>query len=357
MRRQWRCITACFLSILSLTSGLGYTAEISIIAVGDITIGSRLTPIIERHGIDSLFAGTTDLIKSADVGLTTLNTSISDRGEPQRGVSHPFRASPALARGIANAGFEVVSLATPHIMDFGAKGLVDTIRLLNWYQVKTAGAGQTPEVRDAPAWLNVKTAKIAFLAYSHGDAFGTEPADMIAHTAYSKMTQAVESAKQDADLVVVSIHWGKKRNTQTVSKRQRFFAHGLIDAGADLVLCQRLQTWQGIEIYKGKPVIYSLGDFIYDTYDKQYSKVVIPKITFDSRVLKSIELTPIWVDNPEVKYQPQILSGDDAREALVNYQRLCSEFNTTVSIKNDRGWIEPKIAEKVKVPIDPQELF
>ena len=341
MHHQLGCIVVCLLSVISLTVRSGYTVEISVVTVGDITVGSSLTPIIDRNDIEILFAGTVHLIKSADIAVTTLNTSISDRGEPQHGVTHPLRAVPSLARGIANAGFTAVSLSTPHIMDFGAEALEDTIVLLNWYQVKTAGAGLTPGTIYEPAWLNVKTTQIAFLAYAYGDQFGSDCDNSVARAVYSDIMQSVKSVARRAGLVVVSIHWGKARHTQAVSKRQRFFAHGLIDVGADLVLCQRLHTLQGIEIYKGKPVVYSLADFIYETYDKQYSQVVIPKVTFANRVLKSIELTPIWVDNPDAKYQPQVLSGDDAQEALLHYQQLCAELNTQVVIDGDLGLIEP----------------
>ncbi len=346
------CTTICLLFVITLMTGTVSGQEISIVAVGDITIGSGLTPIIEKYGVDALFAGTRELLQSADIATATLDTNISDRGEPRYGVEHPFRAVPALSRGIANAGFKVVSLATPHIMDFGAEALEDTITLLDWYQVKTAGARLTPETASEPAWVDIKTARVAFLAYAHGEAFAGDSDDTISHAVYSEMIEAVKRVAQEADLIVVSIYWGKARDTQAVSERQRFFARGLIDAGADVVLCQRLHTLQGLELYKGKPVIYSLADFIYETYDKQYSKVVAPKVTFADRALKSIELIPLWVDNPAAKYQPQVLSGEGAQEALVNYQKLCAELGTQVTIKNDRGWIKPE-----KLPIAPKELF
>ena len=341
MLYQLRCVVVSILFAIGFATGVVEAEEISIIVVGDITIGSGLTPIIEKHDIDVLFAGTRELIQSADIATTTVNTSISDRGEPRYGVEHPFRAMPATARGIANAGFKVVSLATPHVMDFGAEALEDTINLLNWYQVKTVGAGLTLDVVRKPAWIDVKSTKVAFLAYYHGNQFSRDDNNIVAHAVYSETIQAVKRVAQSADLVVVSIHWGKMRRTQVVSERQRFFAHGLIDAGADLLLCQRLHTLQGIEIYEGKPIIYSLADFIYEAYDKQYAKVVLPKVAFINRGLKSIELTPIWVDNPDAKYQPQVLSGDDAQEALVNYRQLCAKLNTQVTIEGDRGWIKP----------------
>ena len=123
-----------------------------------------------------------------------------------------------------------------------------------------------------------------------------------------------------------------------------------------MVLCQQLHTFGGIELYQGKPIVYSLSDFIYDTYDKQHSHIVIPKATFESRLLKSIELIPILTDpaktpvrpekptetatTPDIGKQfPSVLTGEAAVETLQDYQRRCAELGTEVFIEGERGWI------------------
>ncbi len=363
------------LCLVFLATGWVKAEEISIIAVGDITIGIGLTPIIEKDEGVALFAGTTELIQSADIATAPVNMPISDRGEPRYGAEHTYRAHRSIARRLANTGFDVVSLATPHITDFGSEAIWDTIDLLNWYHVKTVGAAVPPPARpneepagaeatDAargtdkavespetapnlpkagPAWIRVKSAQVAFLGYYRTNPFTSDHINPVALTVYSEMIQKAKAVAQKADLLVVWIHWGKSRQTQAVGDRERYYARGLIDAGADIVLCQRLHTLQGTEIHNGKPIIYSLADFIYENYDKQYSKVVVPKVTFADGVLKSVELTPIWVDNPELKYQPQVLSGEAAQEALINYQKLCAELETPMTIEAERGWIRPDV--------------
>ena len=123
-----------------------------------------------------------------------------------------------------------------------------------------------------------------------------------------------------------------------------------------MVLCQQMHTFGGIELYQGKPIVYSLTDFIYDTYDKQHSHIVIPKATFGSGVLKSIELIPILTDSPKtpvrpgkptetpatsenMKQFPSILTGEPAIKTLQDYQRRCAKLNTEVIIEGERGWI------------------
>ena len=339
------------------------SGEISVLVVGDITISSRMTPLIESKGAGVFFQGTTDLIQSADVATASLNASISERGEPRYGIEHPFRAAPGLGRAIANAGFDAVSLATPHIMDFGFEALEDTITELEWYDVKPIGAGTSVETAKQPVWVPVKlseteTAQVALLAYYRVNEFARYTEDPLAYAVYSEMTNAVEQTQTKAALVVVWLHWGgRSRSMDEAIGRQRIFAHTLIDAGADMVVCQQLHTYGGIELYQGKPIVYSLSDFIYDAYDKQHSHIVIPKATFDAEeTLKSIELIPILTDppktpvrpgkpketaaTPEVANQfPSLLTGKAAVNTLQDYQRRCAELETEVFIKGERGWI------------------
>lgn len=339
------------------------SGEISVLVVGDITIGSRMTPLIESKGAGVFFQGTTDLIRSADVATASLNTSISERGEPRYGIEHPFRAAPGLGRAIANAGFDAVSLATPHAMDFGFQALEDTITELEWYDVKPIGAGTNAKMAKLPSWVPVqlgetKTGQVALLAYYRVNEFTRYTADPLAYAVYSEMINAVNQARTKAALVVVWLHWGgRSLEADEAIGRQRIFAHGLIDAGADMVLCQQLHTFGGIELYQGKPIVYSLSDFIYDAYDKQHSHIVIPKATFNAKVLKSIELIPILTDPPKTAVRPgkptetsatpeienrfpSILTGKTAIDTLQDYQRRCAELETEVFIENERGWIQ-----------------
>ncbi|MXV82214.1 CapA family protein [Candidatus Poribacteria bacterium] len=347
--------------------------EISVLVVGDITISSRMTALTESKGAGVFFQGTADLIQSADVATASLNASISERGEPRYGIEHPFRAAPGLGRAIANAGFDAVSLATPHIMDFGFEALADTITELEWYDVKPIGAGTSVETAKRPAWVSVKrgqteTAQVALLAYYRVNEFARYTEDPLAYAVYSEMTNAVERIRTKAALVVVWLHWGSRSgSTDAAIGRQRIFAHALINAGADMVVCQQLHTFGGIELYQDKPIVYSLSDFIYDAYDKQHSHIVIPKATFDAKTLKSIELIPILTDPPKTAVRPgkpkesrdevtlkkhpsknplqvanqfpSVLTGKAAIDTLQNYQRRCAELKTEVFIEGERGWI------------------
>lgn len=336
--------------------------EISVLAVGDITVSSRMTPLIEREGAGLFFQGTAALIQSADVATASLNTSISERGEPRYGIENPFRSAPGLGRAIANAGFDVVSLATPHAMDFGFEALEDTVAELEWYNVKPIGAGANTETAKLPAYVPVTvgtgSAQVGLLGYYRVNEFTRYTEDPLAYAVYSEMVAAVKQTRSKAALVIVWLHWGSQgRSDDDAIGRQRIFAHALIDAGADMVLCQQMHTFGGIELYRDKPIVYSLSDFIYDTYDKQHSHIVIPKATFESGMLKSIELIPILTDPPKTSVRPEkptetpaiseigadrfpsILTGERGIKTLRDYQQRCAKLETEVIIEGERGWI------------------
>ena len=357
------CIVLLGTSLVELpASETTSVGEISVLAVGDITVSARMTPLIESEGAGVFFQGTAALIQSADVATASLNTSISERGEPRYGIEKPFRSAPGLGRALGNAGFDAVSLATPHIMDFGLEALEDTITELEWYNVKPIGAALDAETAKLPTWVPVKfkesePAQVALLAYYRVNEFTRYTEDPLAYAVYSEMTTAVEQAKTEAKLVIVWLHWGSEvESVDDAIGRQRIFAQALIDAGADMVLCQQLHTFGGIALYQGRPIVYSLSDFIYDTYDKQHSHIVIPKATFESRLLKSIELIPILTDPPKTpvrpgkppetsttpdieKQFPSVLTGEAAVKTLQDYQQRCAELGTEVFIEGERGWI------------------
>ena len=346
---SYRNLSLQYLAMLWLIVALPPVAaeEITVLAVGDITIGTRLTHLIETEGARVFFQGTAKLIQSADIATASLNTSISERGEPRYGIEHPFRAAPGLGRALANAGFDAVTLATPHSMDFGVEALHDSLAELKAFNVKPLGAGLTAAAARQPAWVTVKGTEkqVALLGYYRQSDFAQYTEDPVAYAVYSDMVNAVKQARHKAALVIVWLHWGTaasdEAQRETARGRQQLFAQMLIDAGADMVLCQQLHTLGGMEIYRGKPIVYSLADFLYDAYAKQHARIVIPKATFVNSTLVSIELIPIATETPDTPYQPQLLHGAAAVETLQDYQQQCEKFNTEVTLEGERGWIRP----------------
>ena len=139
--RRFAPLLLYFLLCILLSSG-ALCEEISVAVTGDMMFGPDIGRIVDREGSLAPFSDTVDILRDADFTFGFLEGGISTRGEPIEDKEHTFRSKPSAARGLANAGFDVVSLATPHIMDYGEPGLLDTLEFLSWYGIKYAGAGK-----------------------------------------------------------------------------------------------------------------------------------------------------------------------------------------------------------------------
>ena len=245
---MFRAIISCVL-LFTILSGGAQSQEISVVVVGDMMFGSDVSRIMDREGSLAPFSGVVQLLKDADITFGILEGGIGTRGEGLQDKEHTFRSKPSAARGLANAGFDVVSLANPHIMDYGEEGLLDTLEFLSWYNVKPVGGGGDLESAKKPVIFTVKGVKVAFLAYYKGDqydpVFAKEDKPGPAFPVYGELEKDVAAAKKQSDFVIVSIHWGirpegSKENVLT--SRQKLYAQKLIDSGADVVLGQWLRT-------------------------------------------------------------------------------------------------------------------
>jgi len=348
-----RVIISCVLLFTILPSG-AQSQEISVVVVGDIMFGSDVSRIMDREGSLAPFSGVVQLLKNADVTFGILEGGIGTRGEPLPDKEHTFRSKPSAARGLANAGFDVVSLANPHIMDYGEEGFLDTLEFLSWYSVKPVGGGVNLESAKKPVIFTVKGVKVAFLAYYKGNqydpAFAKEDKPGPVFPVYGELEKDVAAAKEQSDFVIVSIHWGipSEGNKESVlTSRQKLYAQKLIDSGADVVLGQWLHTLQGIEIYKGKPIVHSLGDFIYGTYAKKLPIGFILKFVFSSETLLRIEITPLSTSNTRTRsYFPVALRDKAAQDAMGTLSKLSKELGTNIKINGDIGIIDLAMNDK-----------
>ncbi len=329
-----RSLTVLTLIVISYACTFAHadTQPFSVSLVGEIIVGQGLEPVIEQRGPRVLFEGIQELLHQTDLAAGTLGASLGSAGERRSGVEHAFRAPAALARGLAYSGIRHVSLASPHIMDYGPESLDETLRLLEWYGVSGFGAGLTIKQARQPLIEEIRREgkqkdkiRIGLVAYYHGGQFSNSYADDsspgVVPAAWSVLEKDIPAAAAEVDLLIVFIHWGVDPQ-QTVSSRQQLFAHRLVELGADVVAGYRSHIWQGMEFYQGKPIFYSLSDLFFDTYSRQYSRTVIPQLFYEGHQLRRVRLTPVWLEPSETPYQPIVLTGEEANQTLQEYQRL-----------------------------------
>lgn len=240
----------------------------TLLFVGDLMLARGVEFYTEREGSGDFrfpFARASSTLRSADFTVGNLEHPISDRGRDQ-GSRYSLRAKPEAARALAEAGFDVVSLANNHIWDWGADALADTIAHLDAVGIRHVGAGMDEAEANRPLVVEVKGQSVAFLAwtnlYPEGlEARGANPG--VSRFRDTEATQQIRALASQYDLVVVLFHWGDEYQTRSSQAQQRI-AQALINAGADLVIGHHPHVAQEIEQIGEGWVFYSLGNFVFD---------------------------------------------------------------------------------------------
>ncbi len=259
-------------------------------AVGDVRVF--------RDQPETLLAQVRDKIAEADIAFCQSESTYSDKGS--MGSSGLRGASPNDPRGypaLAEAGFDVISMASNHTMDWGRDALLDTVERMRRDGMHPIGAGEDLAAARRPAIVEHDGTRIAFLAYCSvapksyyavpGRA-GIAPMRAITHyepleedqpgTPAEIMTWPLErdlvgveedvaQAREHADIVAVSMHWGVHFIPAVIADYQPTVAYRAIDAGADIIIGHHPHILKAIEVYKGKVIFYSLGNFALDTND------------------------------------------------------------------------------------------
>ena len=315
-------------------------APLRLAAVGDIMLGGSATPEMVRQGYDYPFEATRHLLQQADIVFGNLEGPLTDGGVPVADKTYVFRSPPAkVAPALAAAGFRVLSLANNHALDYGPEGLFHTIAALEQAGIAPVGAGADLEQSRRAVILQTRQGRLAFLAYSltFPKAFWAGPARP--GTAFGHEThvrQDVARAKGEADMVVVSFHWGREATTE-LRDYQVALGRAAIEAGAGVVLGHHPHVLQAVERYRDGVILYSLGNFAFGSYSRRATRSVIAQLEFRQARLRRLTLIPLDVNNVEVVFQPRPLEGEAAREVIAHLDRLSRARGTPIAYEDGTG--------------------
>jgi poly-gamma-glutamate synthesis protein (capsule biosynthesis protein) len=256
-----------------------------------------------------------DLISSADLALANMEESAPNRFTFHRHGT-VFTGDPALLAGIARAGIDVASVASTHIGDGGRIGILQTIASLKKYGIVPFGAGPNLAAARQPAVFEMGGVKVAILGYDgissrYYGATPTTTGDAPLKGGFIK-TDVAAARAAGAQVVIVFPHWGIEY-TFGPSPLQRRLGRLAIDAGADMVIGNHPHWVQSVEIYKGKPIWYSLGNF---TFDQSWSEPTLEGVSLEL-TFRGGTLVQAWM-NPHIlvnAVQPNLLdiAGDGQR--------------------------------------------
>ncbi len=274
---------------------------VKIILAGDIMLDRGVEYMIKKYATTTENALTfpflkiADYLKTADIVSANLEGPISDKGE-KVGSIYSFRADPSAVEGLKYAGINLVSVANNHAFDYGRLALKDTMTRLAENGISYAGAGFSREEAYSPAIKEVQGIKIGFLSYTDLGAESWKATENNSGIAWvnrdnlDETKEGIKSAKEKVDILIVSLHSGEEYQ-KTPNQFQIDFSRMAIDAGADLVASHHPHVTQGNEIYQGKHIFYSLGNFIFDqSFSEDTMKGQVVEVTIQNKEINKTEL-------------------------------------------------------------------
>ena len=245
---------------------------------GDICLADNYIPMqyLESIGSDDISDGIDpryiEIMQGMDQMWINNEFVYSRRGEPLPGKAWTFCGDPDNVSYLKDLGVDIVGLANNHTFDFGEVSFLDTLETLEKAKIPYVGAGRNIKQAASPVYLETDGVKIAYVAASRAEiaiytleASKTEPGILWCYD-YTRFLESIREAAENADFVIALPHWGVEHST-VLEEEQIYGAHACIDAGADAVIGAHPHILQGIEYYKGKPILYSLGNFWFDAYD------------------------------------------------------------------------------------------
>ena len=214
-----------------------------------------------------------NLMKSADIFMLNNEYTYTLRGKPLPGKQWVFRARPERVENLHKMGVDLVGIANNHIYDWGEESFVDTLETLTNAGVKFVGAGNNIEEAMRAEIFEIGGRKFSFVCCTSIEKNArfsknaTENSGGVLNftTDPEKTIEAVENAKAKSDYCFVFVHWGNEK-TSVINEEQKTWGRKLIDAGADAVIGNHAHVLQGFEFYRNKPILYSLGNFWFNSF-------------------------------------------------------------------------------------------
>jgi len=320
---------------------------------GDVMLGRLVDQYVIRNqsiGPDKIWSDVLPLLLKADRRLINLECVISSRGrewQPGSKAFH-FRAHPRAIDFLRAAKIDCVTLANNHVLDYGTDALLECLALLDRAGIKRSGAGASLAEALAPAVLDLPQFRLGILSLTDNEPEweAGEKKPGVHYIAYdakglvepyrSRFAQHLKQVRRQADLVMVSAHVGPNWGPPSVA--MRMLAHQIIDLGADLYWGHSNHTAQGIEIYKGKAILYSTGDFI-DDYavdsGERNDLSFLFILELERGCIARIVLHPVCIED----FYVRLAKDQEIAFLQRTMQAKCATFGTAVEFHDRMGTI------------------
>ncbi len=266
---------------------------VTLLFAGDIMLSRHIETIMKKKNNQGYYARyVKEFMRSADLTIANFENPFRGTKDVKKGEM-VFGADPKSIKTLTELGVDVVSLANNHMLDQTGGGITRTIDTLSTLSIDGVGAGHTYNDAHEAVIKEIKGVKIAFLAYTpflpqYIKKKSSQPS--VADMNEKEIIRDIKRAKKVADIVITMFHWGDEYKA-THNKKQETIAHAAIDAGASLVIGHHPHVIQDIQTYKDAPIIYSLGNFIFDqNFSKDTKRGLVAEININQD--KTISVIP-----------------------------------------------------------------
>lgn len=321
---------------------------IRISAVGDIMLGRYVATLI-KDNFDDPFNEVKEYFEDSDIKFGNLECVLSDTDlQNIKGKAKNFclKGPSDMVNVLKTIGFNILSVANNHIYDYGSDGLADTIHNLSENGIEFIGAGENLEEARRLKIIDVNEVRIGFLGYTDLAYVNFSDKNQIPAASDVKsgvaplnkeyIIEDINNAQGECDLLFVSLHWSDEY-THIPKNSQVELAHELIDAGVDGILGHHAHNLQGVEIYKNKPIIYNMGNFIFDQNDNLNKDSAIFNLTFTDGIFTALEIIPCRIEG---KKKVVLAKDSDCQRILEHINKFSQIFDTKFVEKDSKLFIE-----------------
>lgn len=313
--------------------------EVALYAVGDVMMGGEFPEYMTNNCVDyqHIFGNIEELFANSNIVFCNLECSLFKSG-PKRSENWIVYSPPESILALKRIKCDIVSLGNNHIMDYGEKGLIDSKEFLEINDIKTIGAGKNVEEASTGVIIEKEGIKLGFISYLSDEypnsTIATENSPgCVSYKDYNKIKQDIDHIKEKADIVCVSIHWGKEF-FEYPSTEQIKIAHQIIDFGCNIIIGHHPHVVQGVEEYNNGIIAYSLGNFFFPDLDLGPSVIrkwseeskhsFILECTFSDRKIKNFKIIPCTVNN-----EFQLIENKEQK-----YYEKLNKLSTDLKCKN-----------------------
>lgn len=305
----------------------------SLVAVGDIMLDRGVARAIARNGWTSILACVRDRLRRADATFGNLESPLSTRGahSPKDCV---FRAHPSTVKILIDGGFDIVSVANNHTMNSGRQTLLDTLDVLQRSGVRYVGARAEKNLSWWPVHLQAGGLTVGFMAFTdlsfEDGSYSKVGKDL------ARFAEKISAAARKVDVLVVSFHWGEEYMSLP-TPRQRQVARVAVQAGADLILGHHPHVLQGIAALNGAPILYSMGNFVFDQRQGERMESAIFELSYVEGDGWYIRAVPVII--PSSRFGPEYPPVLRAQKIARRIAELSAKVGTYPKVASDSAVI------------------